>query len=76
MADFIIILILSCIVGGIIFYLYRAKKRGETCIGCPYAKQCGGCGGGGSYRPKKKKPSRVIGQKNNSTCFPAPPESH
>ena len=35
-------LILLCIVGGIVFYLYRAKKRGEVCIGCPYAKQCGG----------------------------------
>jgi len=48
MADFIIIVILLCIVGGIVFYLYRAKKHGETCIGCPYAKQCGskhaGCG--------------------------------
>ena len=27
-------------------YLYKAKKRGQTCIGCPYAKQCGGkCNG-------------------------------
>lgn len=47
MEDFIIILILICIIGGIVFYLYRAKKRGETCIGCPYSKQCGGkCSGG------------------------------
>lgn len=41
MADLIIIAIIICIVGGIVFYLYRAKKRGETCIGCPYASQCG-----------------------------------
>ena len=35
------------IVAAVSVYLYRAKKRGETCIGCPYAKQCGGgsCGG-------------------------------
>lgn len=47
MENYIIILILLCIVGCIVFYLYKAKKRGETCIGCPYAKQCGGhCSGG------------------------------
>ena len=40
MIDYIVIAILLAITGGIIFYLYRAKKRGETCIGCPYAKQC------------------------------------
>ncbi len=46
MANAIIIVILLCIVGSIIFYLYRAKKRGKTCTGCPYAGQCGGkCGG-------------------------------
>ncbi len=52
MVDIIIILILLCIVGGIVFYLYRAKKRGETCIGCPYAKQCGGKHGGCQDKPK------------------------
>ena len=38
--------ILLAIVAAVSVYLYRAKKRGETCIGCPYAKQCGGgsCG--------------------------------
>ena len=40
MENFIIIAIVACIVGGIILYLYKAKKRGETCIGCPYAKEC------------------------------------
>ena len=46
MADVITIIILSVIIGLIVRYLYWAKKRGETCIGCPYAKQCGGkCGG-------------------------------
>ena len=23
-------------------YLYRAKRRGEHCIGCPHAKLCAG----------------------------------
>lgn len=40
LANIIIIAVLGAIVFGIVFYLYRAKKRGETCIGCPYAKQC------------------------------------
>lgn len=47
MANVVIILIVLLAMGAIVLYLYRAKKRGETCIGCPYAKQCGGnCGSG------------------------------
>ncbi|MBQ6706544.1 MAG: FeoB-associated Cys-rich membrane protein [Clostridia bacterium] len=46
MEDLIVVGVLLLIIGGVVFYLYRAKKRGETCIGCPYAKQCGGkCNG-------------------------------
>ncbi|HIT33671.1 MAG TPA: FeoB-associated Cys-rich membrane protein [Candidatus Faecousia intestinigallinarum] len=59
MEDIIIVVILLGIIGSIAWYLHRAKKRGETCIGCPYSKQCGskcsggcgscgGCGGSGS----------------------------
>ncbi len=46
MENIIIIAVLLCIIGGIIFYLSRAKKRGETCIGCPYSRQCGSKSGG------------------------------
>ncbi len=42
MENLILIVILLAIAGGGIWYLIRAKKRGEKCIGCPYAKQCGG----------------------------------
>ena len=43
----VVVLLLLAIAAGIIWYLIRAKKRGETCIGCPYAKQCGSkCNGG------------------------------
>lgn len=42
MEDIIVILILIAIVVSILWYLSNAKKRGETCIGCPYSKQCGG----------------------------------
>ncbi len=40
MENIIVVLILIAIAAAIIFYLIRAKKRGETCIGCPYAKEC------------------------------------
>jgi len=47
MVDIIAIAAIVLIVGGAIFYIIRAKKRGEKCVGCPYAKQCGGhCKGG------------------------------
>jgi radical SAM protein with 4Fe4S-binding SPASM domain len=46
MENLIIMLILLAIATSIIWYLIRARKRGEKCIGCPYAKQCGGkCSG-------------------------------
>ena len=45
MGNVIVILILIAILAAIIWYLVRAKKKGEKCIGCPYAKKCGGnCG--------------------------------
>ena len=40
MTDLIVILIIAAIVGGAAFYIYRSKKNGKKCIGCPYA---GGC---------------------------------
>ncbi len=43
MEDIIVILILILIAAGIVFYLVKAKKRGEKCIGCPYYKQCENC---------------------------------
>jgi hypothetical protein len=55
MENAIIIIILMCIVGSILFYLYRQKKRGMKCVGCPYCKQCSGhCGTGGTSRSEKK----------------------
>lgn len=42
METVIIIIILLAIAAAIVGYLVRAKKRGQTCIGCPYAKQCSG----------------------------------
>ncbi len=47
MENVIVVLILVAIAAGIIWYLIRAKRRGEKCIGCPYAKQCGNKHNGG-----------------------------
>ena len=44
MDDIITVAILICVVVGIIIYLYRSKKRGNHCVGCPNAKDCAnGC---------------------------------
>ncbi len=40
MADIISLIIIFSVIVGAVLYLLRAKKRGEKCIGCPYAKQC------------------------------------
>jgi hypothetical protein len=32
--------ILILIVGSICFYLFKQKKKGNHCIGCPYAGEC------------------------------------
>ena len=40
MIDIVIIVLLAVIAAAIGVYLYRAKKRGQTCIGCPHASEC------------------------------------
>lgn len=49
MEDAIIILILALILGGAAWYIYRSKKSGKKCIGCPDSGSCSGncncCGG-------------------------------
>lgn len=52
--DIIIIAVILAIVGFAAWYVYRSKKSGKRCIGCPdgsCSKQCGGtqcsCGCGG-----------------------------
>ena len=42
MENIIILLIILAIIGGASFYVYREKKKGNHCIGCPYAKNCKG----------------------------------
>ena len=40
--DVIVSIILVIIISLALTYIIKAKKRGDKCIGCPYAKQCGG----------------------------------
>ena len=46
MINVVIVVILAACVGGACYYIYKSKKKGVKCIGCPYEKSCsGGCGG-------------------------------
>lgn len=47
MANLITFLVIAAIVGGAGLYIYKEKKSGTKCIGCPAGKTCGGnCAGG------------------------------
>ena len=41
MIDIIVSIILVVIFGGAIFYIYKSKKSGKRCIGCPDSGSCG-----------------------------------
>ena len=44
--DYILIAVIVLILGGVIFYIRRQKKKGVKCIGCPDGVTCGGkCAG-------------------------------
>ena len=46
MKDLILILVLLAILAAAAGYIYKAKKRGVKCIGCPAGAKCGGsCSG-------------------------------
>ena len=48
MKDIIIIIVLAVIVFLAAGYIYKAKKSGRKCIGCPQGDHCSTCGGCGS----------------------------
>lgn len=46
MIDVIAVAVIGLIVGAAAGYVYKEKKRGKRCIGCPYAESCSGrCSG-------------------------------
>ena len=42
MINYVIIAVLVLILGGAAFYIYKAKKSGKKCIGCPASSCCSG----------------------------------
>ena len=46
MTDIVIILVVAAILALAGLYVYKAKKNGQKCIGCPHSKTCSGncCG--------------------------------
>ena len=52
MENIILIAVIATIIGLAAGYVYKAKKRGVKCIGCPDSSscsgQCSGCAGCGS----------------------------
>lgn len=38
--DIIAIAVIMLIVGGASYYIYRSKKSGRKCIGCPHSATC------------------------------------
>ncbi len=42
MTDLIILAILTVVVGFAARYVYKAKKSGAKCIGCPMSSECSG----------------------------------
>ena len=45
MEKIIVIAVLLVLVGSIVRYLLREKKRGKACTGCPCSGHCGHCCG-------------------------------
>ncbi len=44
MENLIIIAIVAAVILIAALYIYKEKKKGKKCIGCPYANSCnGGC---------------------------------
>ncbi len=38
--DILVIMLIAAIMGGAGLYLYRSKKKGKKCAGCPYSGSC------------------------------------
>jgi len=46
MENVILVVIIALIIGGAVRYIYKAKKNGAKCIGCPNGSKCSGqCSG-------------------------------
>ena len=41
MTDILILLVVAAVVALAGWYVYKAKKSGQKCVGCPNSKTCG-----------------------------------
>lgn len=41
MTDILILLVVAAVVALAGWYVYKAKKSGQKCVGCPHSKTCG-----------------------------------
>lgn len=58
MENVIVIAVILLIAFGAGYYVYKAKKNGAHCIGCPDSKKCNGsccCGDSAKAKAKKEK---------------------
>lgn len=58
MENVILIVVIGMILGLAVGYIFKAKKNGRKCIGCPDSCKCGNCSGccgsGGKEAPSEK----------------------
>ena len=40
MTNLYIIVFVLCAIGGAALYVYKSKKAGDACVGCPNSKNC------------------------------------
>ena len=45
MSDWILVGVIALILALAAGYVYRAKKQGRKCVGCPSGGSCSGCSG-------------------------------
>ena len=43
--DLIVTLLIAAVLGGAGYAVYRSKKKGRACIGCPSGGTCKSCSG-------------------------------
>ena len=44
MENYIIIAAVLIIIGLVLLYIYKQKKKGRKCMGCPHCKECARAG--------------------------------
>ena len=62
LVDIMLVIVLVALVGLACLYIYKSKKAGAVCIGCPYAKECAKKGNCSSKSNDNDKSA------NNSCC--------